>query len=209
MRLLTPLLPLLFLLPSCSPHRESLFNGHSLSNWTQRGGRATYSIEDSCIVGTTAPNQPNSFLCTTATYSNFILELEFLVDPELNSGIQIRSHSIPSYKNGVVHGYQIEIDPSPRAWTGGLYDESRRGWLANLEHNPAAQHAFRPNDWNHLRIEARGDHIRTWLNHTPAADFHDPTPTLEGFIALQVHGVGNRKDPLRIRFRNITLTRLD
>jgi len=33
--------------------------------------------------------------------------------------------------------------------------------------------------------------------------------TPEGFIALQVHGVGSREGELRVRFRNIVLTRLD
>jgi len=44
------------------------------------------------------------------------------MDEELNSGVQIRSQSSAEYVNGRVHGYQVEIDPSPRAWTGGIYD---------------------------------------------------------------------------------------
>lgn len=28
-----------------------------------------------------------------------------------------------------------KIDPSDRAWSGGLYDEARRGWLAPLTNN--------------------------------------------------------------------------
>ena len=186
----------------------ALFDGKDLANWTQRGGRAAYSIEDGCIVGETRPNQPNSFLCTKQTYRDFVLELDFLDDPSLNSGIQIRSEARSDYKDGVVHGYQVEIDPSPRAWTAGIYDESRRGWLAPLDKNPTAQQAFRQNQWNHVKVVARGDHIQTWLNGVPAADLHD-SMTPEGFIALQVHGVGDRKDSLRIRFKNLMLTPLD
>ena len=84
------------------------------------------------IVGTSTPNTPNTFLCSDKMYGDFILELEYKVDPKLNSGIQIRSNSIASYRNGVVHGYQIEIDPSERAWSAGIYDEQRRGWLVSL-----------------------------------------------------------------------------
>lgn len=181
-----------------------LFNGKDLSGWIQRGGKALYSIEDHCIVGTTVPDTPNSFLCTEKNYGNFILEVEYKVDPALNCGIQIRSNSLPDYKNGVVHGYQMEIDPSDRGWSGGIYDESRRGWLNDLSRNPAARYAFRQNDWNHYRLEAVGDHIRTWVNGVPAADLIDGM-TPSGFIALQVHGIGKREETLQVRYRNIRI----
>ncbi len=187
---------------------EPLFDGKTLTGWVQRGGEASYTVEGGCIVGSTRPNQANSFLCTVANYGDFILELDFQVDPLLNSGVQIRSQSRPDFKNGVVHGYQIEIDPAARAWTGGIYDESRRGWLVNLDRNPAAKAAFKQGEWNHFKIEAKADHIQTWLNGVAAAELRD-SMTLSGFIGLQVHGVGDRKDPLKIRWRNIVLTRLD
>ncbi len=184
-----------------------LFDGRSLEGWTQRGGQARYFVEDGAIVGTTVPNTPNSFLCTDKHYRNFVLELEFLVDPDLNSGIQIRSNSLPDYQNGRVHGYQVEIDPSDRAWSAGIYDESRRGWLDDLKNRPDARYAFRQNDWNHYRIQAVGDSIRTWINGVPAAELTDAM-TPSGFIALQVHGVGGRTDPISVRWRNLRLKNL-
>src|SRR5688572_33112724 len=107
---------------------EKLFNGKDLSGWKQLNGKATYEVKDGTIVGTTVANTPNSFLVTEKDYGDFILELECKVDTSMNSGIQVRSLSKPDYQNGRVHGYQIEIDPSPRAWSGGIYDEARRGW---------------------------------------------------------------------------------
>jgi len=181
-----------------------LFDGKTLDGWEQKGGKAKYTVEDGCIVGTSVPNTSNSFLCTKKHYSDFILELEFKVDPGLNSGVQVRSNSLKEYRNGQVHGYQVEIDPSSRAWTGGIYDEGRRGWLFTLKDNEAARKAFKPNDWNKLRVECRGDRIKTWVNGVPAADLTD-SMTRSGFIALQVHGVGSRQDPLSVRWRNIRL----
>ncbi len=185
-----------------------LFNGMNLDGWRQLGGKANYKMVDGVIVGETRPNQSNSFLCTGRNFDNFVLELEFAVDRELNSGIQIRSNSTPEYRDGRVHGYQVEIDPSHRSWTAGVYDESRRGWLANLENNPRAQKAFRQDDWNRLRIVARGDVIRTYLNDVPAALLVDDM-TASGFIGLQVHGVGDRLDPLNVRWRDIRLRKLE
>jgi hypothetical protein len=184
---------------------KELCDGKTLNGWVQRGGQAKYAVRDGAIVGTTALNTPNSFLCTKQFYTDFILELEFKVDAKLNSGIQIRSNSFAEYENGGVHGYQIEIDPSG-AWTGGIYDEGRRGWLQTLEGNSAAQKAFKADQWNTFRIEAIGDTLKTWINDVPAVHLYD-TMTRTGFIALQVHGIGNDKDKegIQVCWRNIRI----
>ena len=123
----------------------------------------------------------------------------------MNSGIQIRSLSKPDYKDGRVHGYQVEVDPAKRAWSGGLYDEARRGWLYPLELNPAAKKAFKNNQWNKYRIECIGHTIRTWVNGIPAAHVVD-AETAEGFIALQVHSINQpRQAGKHIRWRNIRI----
>lgn len=176
----------------------------NLDDWEKRGGKATYRVEGSEIIGTTVANTPNTFLCTKKMYGDFEMELDVKTDPKLNSGIQIRSNSVSGYNNGVVHGYQIEVDPSERAWSGGLYDESRRGWLADLSKNPTAQKAWKQNEWNHYKIRAVGDHFQTWINGVPAVDHHDDL-TQWGFIALQVHGVGGETKPLEVRWRNIKI----
>jgi len=181
---------------------EDLFDSKTLNGWIQRNGQAKYTVEDGMIVGTTVLNTPNSFLCTEKMYTDFILELEFLVEPGMNSGIQIRSHSFKHYRDYRVHGYQIEIDTSSRAWSGGIYDEARRGWLFPLKDKPEAQKAFKQNQWNHYRIEAIGDQIRTWVNGIPAADLKDDM-TSTGFIALQVHG--SKQAGKSIKWRNIRI----
>ena len=182
-----------------------LFDGKTLNGFTQKGGEAKYEVRDGVIVGITKHDTPNSFLTTDKMYDDFILELEYKVDPSMNSGIQIRSNSFPHYMNGRVHGYQVEIDPSDRAWSGGIYDESRRGWLNPMDGNPEAQQAFKLNDWNQYRIEAIGDTIKTWVNGVPAAHLIDDK-TSSGFIALQVHSIGeDQKEGTEIMWRNIKI----
>ncbi len=199
---------------------KPLFDGHSLDGWKQRGGAAKYRAEAGEIIGTSVPNTGNSFLCTERDYGDFVLELEFKVDPRLNSGVQIRSQCFDEPKQiesegkqikipaGRVHGYQVEIDPLERAWSGGIYDEGRRGWLNDLTKNDAARKAFKSGEWNKFRIECRGDSIKTWLNGVPAADLKDGM-TLKGFIALQVHGVGDNQDPREVRWRNIRIQEIN
>jgi hypothetical protein len=193
-----------------------LFNGRNLDGWVQHAGAAKYRVEGGQIIGTTVPNTPNSFLCTAKPYTNFILEVEFKVDPGLNSGIQLRSsvsdvetteewYGKPvKFAPGRVHGLQVEIDPSDRAWTGGLYGEGSIGWFKDLKDNEPARKAFKQGDWNRLRVEARGDMVRTWLNGVPAAELKTDV-VRTGFIGLQVHAVGKRTEALEIRFRNVRL----
>lgn len=189
----------------------SLFNGKNLNGWTKINGTADVKVVNGVIAGTSKLEPSNTFLVTKKSYSDFILELEYRVEEGLNSGVQFRSHSIPSYKNGTVHGYQFEIDPTSRAWTGGIYDEARRGWIYTLEKNPQAKTAYKKGEWNKIRIEAIGNFIRTWLNGVPVANvLDDMTPS--GFIGLQVHGTGMpERAGRKVEFKNIRIctTNLD
>jgi len=205
-----------------------LFNGKNLEGWVQRGGEAKYKVENGILVGRPILNTGNSFLCTAKDYDDFVLELEFKVDPALNSGVQIRSECFDTPKtvesNGKsinipakrVHGYQVEIDMDDvkaRWWVGGLYDEGRRDWLfpGSLGGDAKAFTAQGPklvktNDWNQFRVEAKGSSIKTFLNGQPRAEIRDSL-TPKGFIGLQVHGIGKdeTKTNLKIEFRNIKI----
>jgi hypothetical protein len=202
-----------------------LFDGKSLEGWVQKGGQAQYRVEDGSIVGQSVPNTKNSFLCTKKDYGNFVLELEYKCHNKLNSGVQFRSTVYDKdvtveikgknkkFSAGRVHGYQCEIDPNKpdRMWSAGIYDEGRRGWLFPGKRGGDAvvftkqgQKIYKKGEWNAVRIECKGDHIRTWLNGELRADFKDDL-TAKGFIALQVHGVGSRTEPMEIRWRNIRI----
>lgn len=185
---------------------KNLWNGKNFDGWTILNGKAKYHIEGDEIVGTSEMNTPNTFLTTNEMYSDFILEFEVMVDPKLNSGVQFRSNSIPSYSNGRVHGYQAEIDPSSRAYSGGVYDEGRRGWLYPLSRNPKGRAAFNVSGWNSYRIEAIGPSIRIWVNGVNTTNLLDDM-TASGFIGLQVHGIGKHKEKegKQIRWRNIRI----
>jgi hypothetical protein len=180
-----------------------LFNAKDLSGWKQVNGKAPYVVDNGMIVGTTIAESPNSFLATEESYGDFILELEFKMDDGTNSGIQFRSEQRP--EDGKVFGYQLDIDPTPRKWCGGIYDESRRQWLYPLEYNAAAKNAYKNQLWNTVRIEAIGSSMRTWINGIPCANIADDL-TPKGIIALQVHSIGDAKEAGRkVWFKNIRI----
>lgn len=198
---------------------QSLFDGKTLDGWEVRGGNATYRVENGTIVGTTVEGSPNTFLCTEKDYGDFELELEFKCDPQLNSGIQVRSHAYQKdtptvmWRNGKpqervrpaghVYGYQVEIADAGGA-SGGIWDEARKAmWLYDARQNPDVAKAFKSGRWNKYRIVCNADRIRTWVNGVPCADFRDPVD-LTGFIGLQVHSYRG-KEPAQVRWRNIRI----
>lgn len=119
------------------------------------------------IVETVTDEVNNSFLVTDNTYSDYILEVDLQLVGESNSGINFRSHSDPDFLDGKVYGYQSEVDPSERAWSGGVYDENRRQWLYPVDLNPGAKSAFKMGEWNKYRIEYFGTLVRMSILKTP------------------------------------------
>ncbi len=206
--------------PSDPPSWVELFDGKSLDNWAVKGGIAKFHVADGTIVGTTSREPTiNTFLCTTRDYGDFELQLDVLCDKEMNSGIQIRSHTYaqdlpqPSNpdrirKKGEVYGYQCEIAENDKCTSGNFWDEGRwTKWWDDLTNKPGACTAFKAGEWNHYRIVAQGDHIRSWVNGVPCADFHDSTDAT-GFIGLQVHRIRSGAGPFHVYWKNIRIREL-
>jgi hypothetical protein len=199
-------------MPAPAPQRAAtapwrdLLPPADLAGWHKTGGNATYRVESGELIGRAVPGRTNSWLVSDQLYGDFILEFEARTDPTLNSGVMIRGQSRPDYRNGVVFGYQAEIDPSSRRWSGGLYDEQRRLWLYSLARNEPARATFRSGDWNRYRVEAIGGRLRTFINGVPAADIADETDA-RGFIAFQVHAIPDEQAARgpEARFRHIRI----
>lgn len=186
----------------------NLLEGNSLEGWTRVAGAAEFTVEDNVIIGEAVANTPNTFLISDKQYEDFILELEIKVDDQSsNSGVMVRGQYDPNGKEGKgrVYGYQVELDPKERAWSAGIYDEARRGWLYPLSLNPDARSAFKPGEFNAYRIEVIGNEIKTWLNGQEVAYLVDDTDD-RGMIGLQVHSIKDPKDAgHKTYFRNIRI----
>ncbi len=179
---------------AAEPGGTPIFDGKTLAGWKQLGGEADYKVIDGAIVGSSRPGVPNSFLVTEKDYEDFIFEFDVRqnVGPT-NSGVQFRSLSTPDFENGRVHGYQTDIDPSERQWSGGIYEEAQRGWFYTGEMNPLAKALYKFGEWNHYRIEAIGPRLRVWINDGAAADVIDDVKK-RGFFGLQVHSINNAEE---------------
>lgn len=198
----------------------TLFDGKSFEkDWVVKGGSAKYHVEDGTIVGTTVERSKNTFLSTKRDYADFELEVMVLCDKELNSGIQIRSHTYEKptpqaskqariREQGEVYGYQCEITTADKCTAGNFWDEGRwTKWHDDLTKKPGACAAFKDGEWNHFRIVAQGDRIRSWVNGVACADFRDSLDA-SGFIGLQVHSIPAGKGPYKVRWKNIRIREL-
>lgn len=188
-----------------------LFDGKNLDGWRVIGKPARVQVIDSSLVlRMTAHTSRHAFVRSEKKYRNFILELEFKRDTLLDSGVLFRSTNAPDTAFSSLFGYMVKVDPRPaRRWTGGLFVDYGNGhqWLQTLESNEAARAAeFHDGHWNHLRIEAIGQHLKVWLNGIPTVNALD-NRYARGYIAFKIHYLAHDKEQekLSIAFRNIRI----
>ncbi|MCM8535891.1 MAG: DUF1080 domain-containing protein [Lentisphaeraceae bacterium] len=202
---------------------KELFNGKNLDGWVKRGGEATYKVVDGAIVGTTAPNTPNTFICPEGKYSDFELSFDVKCDTELNSGVQIRSITsaaeIPKEltdaekkkahkvaERNTIFGPQVEIAANGNG--GGVWFEGVSGWVIKTD-KKVAKKAYKAGEWNSYKIVAQGKHIKVWINDVLISDAEDKrTHMTEGQLGFQVHGIGKKKGEWSVRWKNIKLKEL-
>lgn len=188
-----------------------LFDGKTLKGFSIRSGTATYVVEDGTIIGTTAKGSPNTFLCTDKEYGDFELEFEVMVDPRLNSGVQIRSKLKGDKFGGRVYGPQVEIEDSGKngAEAGYIYGEQIGGWMTpKADLKPHKK--FKTDEWNHYRIVAKGPNIKVWINGDMITDLTDEKvykDHAKGLIGFQVHSVGNG-GPFQVKWKNLMIKEL-
>ncbi|HEX4372605.1 MAG TPA: DUF1080 domain-containing protein, partial [Puia sp.] len=190
----------------------NLFDGKTLNGWKKLAGTADYKVQNGNIVGTTVVNSGNTFLVTEKEFGDFVLEMDVKIDDTTsNSGVQLRSHYDENGHGGkgLVYGYQFEIDPSSRRWSGGVYDEGRRDWLYPASLNERSQSAFKVGKYNHIKVECIGNEIKTWINNIAVAYVVD-TMDARGFIGLQVHAVSKPEFAgEKVYFKNIRIKTSD
>jgi hypothetical protein len=178
--------------------KQKLFNGKDLSGWTIHGTEKWY-VEKGNLVCESGPDKKYGYLSTDKKYKNFILEYEFKLEANGNSGVFIRS----SIEGTKISGWQVEVAP-PGNGTGGIYESYGRGWLTK----PTAEKesSLSADGWNKGKIEVNNDEITTWLNGNQISNIKDAKiGAANGFIALQIHDGGG----IKVRWKNIILKEIN
>ncbi len=215
-----------------------IFNGRDLSGWhisqeARHGVTPDFHVLHGMIVGTQHPIGGGGLLLTDKKYRNFEIYFEAKPDWGCDSGVFFRTT-----ETGVA--YQITMDYLPGGSMGRMIGEGGiqvgpggRGRGAAPaggapapppppppatpgESNDAGMKAWKPFDWNTVRIHVEGDvpHATVWINGVQVSDATDTENhalggMLDGPIALQVHGGPVRWQPGNFwRWRNIGIKEL-
>lgn len=176
---------------------KKLFNGKDLTGWKVHGTEKWY-VDNGNLICESGPDKQYGYLSTDKHYKNFILEYDFKLEANGNSGVFIRS-DIDGTK---ISGWQVEVAP-PGNGTGGIYESYGRGWLIK----PSAENekVLSPDGWNKGRIQIINDEITTWLNGKQMVYLKDSKlGEGKGFIALQIHSGGG----IKVRWKNIRIKEL-
>lgn len=135
-------------------------------------------------------------------YKDFILELDYKCeDKHTNSGIFLRVPDIPTSDDYIYHSFEIQINDSGEGIhkTSAVYDAEQ----------PRVDAFKEPDEWNHLKITFKSNHIKVELNDITVIDWDaEPRGKVrdfadEGYIGLQNH---DSRSP--VYFRNIFVKEL-
>ena len=182
---------------NAKPRFIKLFNGKDLTGWTKHGTENWY-VNDRELVCESGPDKKYGYLSTDKAYHNFILELNFKLEANGNSGVFIRS----GIEGTKISGWQIEVAP-PDHHTGGIYESYGRGWL--IQPKPEDEKVLKGDDWNTLKAQVINDEVTTWLNGKQIVYLKDEKIGKgKGFIALQIHDGGG----IKVRWKNIRIKEL-
>jgi hypothetical protein len=205
---------------------KAIFDGASLAQWD--GDPSVWRVEQGTLVGESTAEKPlsaNTFIIWRGGEPrDFELKVEYRMNAG-NSGIQYRSAEMPRAGRWVLRGYQADLDFENR-WTGQLYEERGRGFLAlrgqsthianggtprvvgTVESADALKALVRVNDWNAFHVVARGGMLMHIVNgHVMGVAVDDDTKqrALRGLIGFQMH----TGPPMKVEFRNVWLKTLD
>ena len=176
---------------------KRIFNGRDLTGWTIHGTEKWY-VENRELVCESGPDKQYGYLSTNKKYKNFILQLQFKLEANGNSGVFIRS----DIEGTKISGWQVEVAPAGHH-TGGIYESYGRGWM--IKPSAEKEKVLKPNDWNDMRIEVIGDKVTTFLNGQQMVQLEDEKiGQANGFIALQIHDGGG----IKVRWKNIRIKTL-
>jgi len=163
-----------------------LFDGSSLDFWEATEG-SIWEIDG--VELKPDINAKTGMLYTREKYSNYRLNLEFMPDAEVNSGIFVQCPDFTDINANTC--YEANI------WDQHPNQQFRTGAVVARFFPPLAQ-VQTIGKWNRYEIAVEGPLLKAWVNGVLTAELKDGDLS-EGHIALQWFGPGP------IRFRNIRL----
>ncbi len=173
-----------------------IFNEKDFTGWIVPEPNPFWKVADGVIVGENDEAKKGSMLWTEKSYGDFVIECEARWSGEIDSGIMLRKPEL-QLQMGVSRSLKRDLTGS--FYIGGTDKYPEAGQAKNL-----AKH-FKPGDWNHYRLEAKGDTFTVWLNGMQVVKYTNAKYAGAGPIGLQIHpGLA-----MKVEFRNLRAKALD
>lgn len=164
----------------------SIFNGRDLAGW-KVPPEPYWTVADGVLVGASDADMKLSMLYTDRDYGDVAFETDVRFSGEIDSGIVIRR---PELQVQIGVSRSLKRDMTCSFYAGGYPEEARATGAAEL---------FKPNDWNRIRVVARGDTFTVWLNGRQVSRYRSAAFRQPGPIGLQIHS-GVR---MKVEFRDL------
>ncbi len=207
----------------------SLFDGKTLDGWhaVPEDTSAGWTVRDGVIVGKGIAKHQSFLVWKDDRLTDFELELQYRLFGKCNTGIEVRARPDSTGKR-LFEGYQADLghvgigDHILGAWDFHFGKDTRqeppcpRGTRLVIDENGKLHSSRLPNavslgdihreQWNHVRVVARGNTFQFYINNKIASEFTDNAEgrLTCGAIGLQVHDPG-----MHVEFKDIRLRRLD
>ncbi len=147
-----------------------LFDGESLFGWKAHSD-VDWKVTDGEIRATKGEM---GLLCTTSTWANYQLKVDFQAPAETNSGVFLRTPPVASRDDVVTKCYELNIAPTDNPFpTGSLVARKK------------VEKYFDSKSWRQFDITVNGDQVSVKCDGETTVDYKDPKPVASGLIGLQ------------------------
>ncbi len=205
--------------------KTAIFDGETLNGWqaVPADCASDWQVKNGMIVGTGTQKRLSYLTWNNQKLTNFDLSLSYRLHGKGNTGIEVRSQADPSGKRPLI-GYHADLGhPGIGKHILGAWDfhftnrkEHRCDRGTNLVINlsdeatrtklvsPIEQKGILHDQWNQVRIVARKNHFKFFINGQLSSEFTDNYTNgqfSQGGIGLQVHDPG-----MKVEFKDIYLT---
>jgi len=206
---------------------ETIFNEVNLEGWhvVPENTASDWTVKNGLIVGQGSANRLSYLVWDDVNLQDFELELDYRLPGKGNTGIEVHAQADPSGKRPF-QGYHADLghvgigDHILGAWDFHFAERNEpvceRGTALRIDENDSPTRIditdavqledINDQGWNHVRVVARGNHFRFFINGKLASEFSDQVHAgrlTAGAIGLQLHDKG-----MRVEFRNVQLKRL-
>ena len=185
--------------PADEPKFVPLFNGQDLTGFKADGSKEFWRVEDGILIGENDAAKKGNYLWTEKEYGDFVIEFDVRwkgTPPRgVDTGVEMRKPNIQ---------LQLGVSGSLKVDMSGSFYVGKAGY-PEIGQAKEAKTLMKPEgEWNHFRIQAKGDTFTCWINGQKASEYTDPKFSGAAPLGLQIHpGV-----EMKCAYRNVKIAEL-